>query len=195
MTRPVMKLRTKLVICTVAAVSGSLGVLAWSVNRFVRRQFDEVQRQQADTLVTQSQREFLRRGDEVSWALQEIAEAEATLRMALDLSRPQSDPSLYARDARAIATSRQLDFLEFVRDDGTLISSAQWPGRIGFKNDWVTQRRIGIARKRFSPKSSCRIRSIWGCWPFGSWVLGKRSCTSSEAGGWITRIPTGTDGA
>jgi signal transduction histidine kinase len=24
-------------------------------------------------------------------------------------------------------------------DDGTLISSAQWPGRIGFKNDWVTQ--------------------------------------------------------
>ena len=65
-----MKLRTKLAIFTVAAVCGSLGVLAWSVNRFVRRQFDEVQRQQADTLVTQSQREFLRRGDEVSYALQ-----------------------------------------------------------------------------------------------------------------------------
>ena len=147
-----MKLRTKLVIFTVAAVSGSLGVLAWSVNRFVRRQFDEVQRQQADTLVTQSQREFLRRGDEVSYALQEIAEAEATLRMALDLSRPQSDPSLYARDARAIATSRQLDFLEFVRDDGTLISSAQWPGRIGFKNDWVTQRTDWDQQKAFLAK-------------------------------------------
>jgi two-component system, NtrC family, nitrogen regulation sensor histidine kinase NtrY len=147
-----MKLRTKLTIFTVAAVCGSLGVLAWSVNRFVRRQFDEVQRQQADTLVTQSQREFLRRGDEVSYALQGIAEAEGTLRMAIDLSRPQSDPSLYARDARGIATSRQLDFLEFVRDDGTLISSAQWPGRIGFKNDWVTQQTDWNQRKAFLAK-------------------------------------------
>jgi two-component system, NtrC family, nitrogen regulation sensor histidine kinase NtrY len=147
-----MKLRTKLAIFTVAAVCGSLGVLAWSVNRFVRRQLAQAQRQQADTLVTQSQREFLRRGDEVSYALQEIAEAEATLRMALDLSRPQSDPSLYARDARAIANSRQLDFLEFVRDDGTLISSAQWPGRIGFKNDWVTQRTDWDQQKAFLAK-------------------------------------------
>src|SRR5579864_1617575 len=147
-----MKLRTKLAIFTVIAVCGSLGVLAWSVNRFVSRQLAQVQRRQADTLVTQSQREFLRRGDEVSYALQEIAEAEATLRMALDLSRPQSDPSLYARDARAIATSRQLDFLEFVRDDGTLISSAQWPGRIGFKNDWVTQQADWNQQKAFLAK-------------------------------------------
>ena len=72
--------------------------------------------------------------------------------MAIDLSRPQSDPSLYARDARGIATSRQLDFLEFVRDDGTLISSAQWPGRIGFKNDWVTQQTDWNQQKAFLAK-------------------------------------------
>jgi signal transduction histidine kinase len=60
--------------------------------------------------------------------------------MAIDLSRPQADPSLYAHDALGIASSRQLDFLEIAGDDGTLISSAQWPARIGFKNDWVTQR-------------------------------------------------------
>ena len=69
--------------------------------------------------------------------MQGIAEAEGTLRMAIDLSRAQADPSLYARDALGIANSRQLDFLEMVADDGTLISSAQWPSRIGFKNDWV----------------------------------------------------------
>jgi two-component system, NtrC family, nitrogen regulation sensor histidine kinase NtrY len=147
-----MKLRTQLAVFSVVAVCGSLGVLAWSVNRYVRRQFADVQRQEADTLVAQSQREFLRRGDEVSYALQGIAEAEGTLRMAIDLSRPQSDPSLYARDARGIATSRQLDFLEFVRDDGTLISSAQWPGRLGFKNDWVTQRTDWDQQKAFLAK-------------------------------------------
>jgi two-component system nitrogen regulation sensor histidine kinase NtrY len=134
-----MKLRTKLAIFSVAAICGSLGVLAWSVNRFARRQFEQVQRQESDTLATQFRREFTHRGDEVAYALQGIAEAEGTLRMALDLSRPQSDPSLYAHDAQGIASSRQLDFLEFAGDDGTLISSAQWPGRIGFKNDWVTQ--------------------------------------------------------
>jgi two-component system, NtrC family, nitrogen regulation sensor histidine kinase NtrY len=134
-----MKLRTKLLFVFMAVIIGCVAILAWSVDRFERRQFELAQGQQSDTLVTQFRREFTHRGDEVVYALQGIAEAEGTLRMAIDLSRAQADPSLYARDARGIATSRQLDFLEFVSDDGTLISSAQWPGRIGFKNDWVTQ--------------------------------------------------------
>jgi signal transduction histidine kinase len=138
-TRKAMRLRTKLVIFSVAVLAGSLGLLTWGVDRFVRQQFEQEQRQQSDTLITQFRREFTHRGDEVVYAMQGIAEAEGTLRMAIDLSRPQADPSLYARDALGIANSRQLDFLELVGDDGTLISSAQWPGRIGFKNDWVTQ--------------------------------------------------------
>jgi hypothetical protein len=134
-----MKLRTKLVIFSVTVIAGAVGVLAWSVDRFVRQQFEQEQRQRSDTLITQFRREFTHRGDEVVYALQGIAEAEGILRIALELSRPQADPSLYTHDARGIATSRQLDFLEIVGDDGTLISSAQWPGRIGFKNDWVTR--------------------------------------------------------
>jgi two-component system, NtrC family, nitrogen regulation sensor histidine kinase NtrY len=134
-----MKLRTKLIVFSITVVAGSAGVLTWNVDRFVRRQFGQEQKQKSDTLVTQFRREFTHRGDEVVYALQGIAEAEGTLRMAIDLSRAQADPSLYARDALGIANSRQLDFLEIVADDGTLISSAQWPSRIGFKNDWVTR--------------------------------------------------------
>jgi len=134
-----MKLSAKLVIFSVTVIAGSLGVLTWSVERFVRQQSEREQKQRSDTLVTQFRREFAHRGDEVVYALQGIAEAEGTLRMAIDLSRAQADPSLYTHDAQGIATSRQLDFLEMVGDDGTLISSAQWPARIGFKNDWVTQ--------------------------------------------------------
>src|SRR5690349_8667381 len=134
-----MKLRTKLILFSVTVVAGSAGVLTWNLDRFVRQQFGQEQKQQSDTLVTQFRREFTHRGDEVVYALQGIAETEGTLRMAIDLSRAQADPSLYARDALGIANSRQLDFLEIVADDGTLISSAQWPARIGFKNDWVTR--------------------------------------------------------
>jgi len=134
-----MKLRTKVALFSVTIVAGSISILGWGINRFVGRQAEQQQRQQSETLVTQFRHEFAHRGDEVVYAVQAIAEAESTLRMAIDLRRPQADPSLYARDATGIAMSRQLDFLEIAGDDGTLISSAQWPGRIGFKNDWVIQ--------------------------------------------------------
>ena len=49
----------------------------------------------------------------------------------------QADPSVYANDARGLAAAHQLDFLDLVGADGTLISSAQWPARSGYKNDWV----------------------------------------------------------
>ncbi len=135
-----VKLGTKLTIFSVTVVAGSVGLFGWGVDRFVRQQSEQEQRQKSGTLITQFRHEFAHRGDEVVYAVDGIAQAEGSLRMAIDLSRAQSDPSLYARDALGIANSRQIDFLEMVGDDGTLISSAQWPGRIGFKNDWVTQR-------------------------------------------------------
>jgi signal transduction histidine kinase len=135
-----VKLGTKLTIFSVTVVAGSVGLFGWGVDRFVRQQSEQEQRQKSGTLITQFRHEFAHRGDEVVYAVDGIAQAEGSLRMAIDLSRAQSDPSLYARDALGIASSRQIDFLEMVGDDGTLISSAQWPGRIGFKNDWVTQR-------------------------------------------------------
>ena len=58
--------------------------------------------------------------------------------MAMDLNRPQADASQYYNDARAIAQSQQLDFVDIVADDGTLISSSEWPARFGYKTDWVT---------------------------------------------------------
>jgi len=70
--------------------------------------------------------------------VQGIADAEATVRMAIDLNRPQADASQYYNDAHGIAQSQQLDFFDIVADDGTLISSAEWPARFGYKNDWVT---------------------------------------------------------
>jgi two-component system nitrogen regulation sensor histidine kinase NtrY len=59
--------------------------------------------------------------------------------MALDLARPNADQSLYVRDAVGAAQEHGLDFVEFVNFDGTLISSVQYPARVGYKNDWVTQ--------------------------------------------------------
>ena len=112
-------------------------MVAWGVSVYTRRAFEEFDRQRTDALVAQFRREYAQRGDEIAHRVQGIADAEATLRMAMDLNRPQADASQYYNDARGIAQTQQLDFVDIVADDGALISSSEWPARFGYKNDWV----------------------------------------------------------
>jgi len=135
-----MSLRIKLLTLFTLTVTAAVSVMVWGVERYAQRQFQESDQQRSAALAAQFQRELLQRGAEVSNSVQSIVDAESTLRMVLELSRPQADPSVYVHDARGLAAPRRLDFLELVNVDGTLISSAQWPERIGYKNDWVTQR-------------------------------------------------------
>ena len=83
-------------------------------------------------------KEFAQRGDVVIQYVENIANAEITLKMAIDLTRPNVDSSIYLKDANGAAQDHGLDFVEFISSDGTLISSAQYPARVGYKNDWVT---------------------------------------------------------
>jgi len=107
------------------------------VSAYTRRAFEEFDRQRSDALVAQFRREYAQRGDEIAHRVQSIADSEATLRMAMDLNRPQADASQYYNDARGIAQTQGLDFVDIAGDDGTLISSSEWPARFGYKNDWV----------------------------------------------------------
>src|ERR1700686_1774998 len=132
-----MSFRTKLVAFFVATIVAAVSLVAWGVTSNTRRAFEQLDRQRSDALVAQFRREYAQRGDEIARRVQGIADAEATLRMAMDLNRPQADASQYYNDARGIAQTQQLDFVDIVADDGALISSAEWPARFGYKNDWV----------------------------------------------------------
>ncbi len=132
-----MTLRAKVLLAFSFTVFAATGLLAWGVTRLVRRDFESLDQQRSDALAQQFRNELAQRGDEVASRVQSIADAESTLRMALDLSRPQADASLYAHDATGLAASHQLDFLELYSDDGSLFSSAQWPDRVGYKSDWL----------------------------------------------------------
>jgi signal transduction histidine kinase len=133
-----MSFRTKLLSFFVATIVAAVTLVAWGVSVYTRRAFEEFDRQRTDALVAQFRREYAQRGDEVAHRVQGIADAEATLRMAMDLNRPQADASQYYNDARGIAQAQQLDFVDIVADDGALISSSEWPARFGYKNDWVS---------------------------------------------------------
>ena len=43
------------------------------------------------------------------------------------------DPALYLTEATALAQEYELDYLEIVAADGSIVSSAQWPARFGYK--------------------------------------------------------------
>ena len=133
-----MTFRTKLLTFFVVTIVAAVTMVAWGVSLYTRRAFEEFDRQRTDALVAQFRREYAQHADEIAHRVQGIADAEATLRMAMDLNRPQADASQYYNDARAIAQSQQLDFVDIAADDGALISSSEWPARFGYKIDWVT---------------------------------------------------------
>jgi len=132
-----VSLRTKLLLIFMLTVVASVSVVAYGVTHYTRAAFEEMDGQRTEALVAQFQKEFAQRGEEVVHQVENIANAEITLRMALDLARPNADQSLYVHDGTGAAQDHGLDFVQFVNSDGTLISSAQFPSRVGYKNDWV----------------------------------------------------------
>ena len=144
-----MTFRSKLFVNFMLALLLSVALVTAGVTVATRRAFDELNRQHTDALVEQFQREFDRRGHDVLHRVQGIAEAEPTVRMAIDLSRPNADISVYVNDAHGVAQSHQLDFLDFVGTDGSIISSAEWSARFGYKMEWVTQKEDWASRGSF----------------------------------------------
>ncbi|MFZ0739223.1 MAG: ATP-binding protein [Candidatus Acidiferrales bacterium] len=133
-----MTFRSKLFWLFSFFVLVAVGLVAAGVTLTTRRAFDELDTRYTDALVAQYQQEFQRRGQEAALQVRGIADAEATVRMAIRLSQPNADVSIYVNDATGVASAHQLDFLDFVGSDGSIISSAEWHARFGYKMDWVT---------------------------------------------------------
>jgi signal transduction histidine kinase len=102
-----------------------------------RRAFSQMEAGQVSGAFENVRRELERGSDDVSRRAGLVAESEATLRMALDLSRPQPDFSIYANDATGASRTHALELVEFVTGDGTVISSTETTGASGQKEDWV----------------------------------------------------------
>ena len=132
-----MSFRTKLMLFFALTVTMAVALVSWAVASYSRREFETLDQQRTEALVAQFRREFASRGEEVVRRVEGIVEAEANVRMAIELARPQADASLYVNDARGLSGTHHLDFLEIVSNDGKLISSAQWPARFGYPNEWV----------------------------------------------------------
>jgi signal transduction histidine kinase len=132
-----MSFRSKVFAIFLVTVLASVSLVAYGVSFYTQRSFEAMDSQRSEALVAQFNKEFAQRGEVVVQQVENITNADVTVRMALDLARPNADSSLYVHDANGAAQEHGLNFVEFVNTDGTLISSAQYPARVGYKNDWV----------------------------------------------------------
>jgi two-component system nitrogen regulation sensor histidine kinase NtrY len=132
-----MSFRTKLFLIFSITVLASVSLVAYGVTHYTQAAFEESDAQRSEALVAQFNKEYAQRGDEIARQVKNITDAEITLKVAIDLAGARPDQSLYVHDASGAAQDHGLDFVEFVNWDGTLISSAQYPARVGYKNDWV----------------------------------------------------------
>ncbi len=144
-----MSFRTKLFLIFLITVLASVSVVAYGVTYYTQQAFEEMDAQRSKALVAQFNQEFAQSGETVVQQVENVTNADITLRMALDLARQNADTSLYVHDANGAAQDHGLDFVEFVNGDGSLISSAQYPSRVGYKNDWVNSTKDWRGSKAF----------------------------------------------
>src|SRR5271154_1788357 len=133
-----MSFRTKIFLIFLVTVLASVSLVGYGVTYYTQKAFEQSDAQRTKTLIEQFNKEFTQRGEVIVQKVEGIANDEFTTRMVLDLTRPNADASLFVSDANGAAQNHQLDFVEIVNSDGHLISSAQYPSRVGYKNDWVT---------------------------------------------------------
>ncbi len=148
-----MTFRAKLFWVFTLSLVLSVGLIAAGVIVVTRRAFDNLNSQHTDALVAQFQREIERRRQDVVHRVEGIAEEEGTVSMATRLALPQADVSVYVNDANGVSKSHQLDLLDFVGNDGAIISSAEWPARFGYKLDWILQPEDWVSRGAFWMKA------------------------------------------
>ncbi len=127
-----MSLRQRLLLFFAAVVMVSVALVAWTVSLRTRSAFNQMEQERTTALISQIRAEFQREGSEVGATLSRMATTERLQNIAFAVTHG-GDPSNYLQEAGALAQEYQLDFLEIVEADGTIVSSAQWPARFGYK--------------------------------------------------------------
>src|SRR5581483_207764 len=128
-----MRFRRKLLAIFALTVLVSVTAVAWITSVLTRRTFEQADELRTATLVAQFRHEFERRGEEVARRVEAIAKTDSTTRIALALNHGAPDYGTYLNEAKTIAESQRLDFLEFLDSEGKIISSAQSPAKFGYK--------------------------------------------------------------
>ncbi|MBS1829015.1 MAG: HAMP domain-containing protein [Acidobacteria bacterium] len=132
-----MTFRTKLLVVTSLTVAGAVALVTGVVSVATRRAFETMDQQRRNALLDQFQKQLDAQGDEITRRIRRIAASDEMLRIAIEASRREPDLAPFLQTAAQQAEGQSLDFLDVLKGDATIVSSAHWPARFGFRNDWL----------------------------------------------------------
>jgi len=127
-----MSFRQRLLLSMAVMVTAAVAAVAWFTAVRARVAFEQVDHQRTAAIVGQFREEFTARQAAVAEALERLARTESVERIAFEAAHG-GDTSLYVREARSLAGEQQLDYLDLVSADGTILSSAEWPAHFSYK--------------------------------------------------------------
>jgi two-component system nitrogen regulation sensor histidine kinase NtrY len=127
-----MMFRTRLLLIFAVAVAAAVGMIELVVSSSARQSFETMDARRVTAIAAQFDNEFRRRGDEIVRTVEGIAASTAARDIAIS-----PDPSAYVSEAGTLASTNRLDLLELVAGDAAIVSSAQWPARFGYQEEWL----------------------------------------------------------
>lgn len=133
-----MSLRSKIALLLAAVIALTAGTIAALVSYSTGRAYAQMDEERSTLLANQYQQTFKQRGAEIAGVLDEIARADSTVQSLAEMSQHPQDYSLFLDSAERMSGGH-LELMEVLAEDGTIISSKQWPARFGYREDWVTQ--------------------------------------------------------
>jgi two-component system nitrogen regulation sensor histidine kinase NtrY len=120
--------RTKLLFISSFTVAGAVALVTGAVSVSTRRAFERVDSERRQALLDQFRAEL----DAQS---KEIARRVGVASSSSNVQEIAAGNAEYDR-AQAEAEAVSLDFLDVVKPDFSIISSAHWPARFGYQNNW-----------------------------------------------------------
>jgi two-component system, NtrC family, nitrogen regulation sensor histidine kinase NtrY len=136
--------RTRLLLIFAIALAAAVGMVELIVSSRARRSFEGMEAHRVDAIVAQFDKEFRRRGEEIVRTVEGIADSAIAREIAIT-----PDASAYLSEAGTLASTNRLDLLELVAGDGSIVSSAQWQARFGYKEEWLPSERDWQSRSAF----------------------------------------------
>src|SRR5260370_2141611 len=98
-----MSFRSKLFLLFLATVRASVSAVSYSVTHYTRAAYEEADTQRTQALAEQFQKEFAQQRELVAGLVENVSNSEVTLKMAIDLQRPNADQALYVGAAAGAA--------------------------------------------------------------------------------------------
>ena len=133
-----MSLRNRLFALVSGVVVLTVVLVTWAVSSSARQSFATVDAQRSAALVAQFRREFANQGEQVAMRVDRAAQSDAAARVAAGVASSR-DFAPYVNEAAALAVAQELDVLDLVAPDGTIVSSAEWPARFGYQLPWAAK--------------------------------------------------------